>query len=122
MCPRLASPRHRGAARRGTRSAATCAWPRDPSFARELVEDSPVEQLWAPWRLEYIKSADDDTGCIFCLAAAGHAAERLVLHRGTHTSALLPKLPYASGHLMVAPLPHVGEYGLLTQDDALELP
>ena len=31
-----------------------------------------MEQLWAPWRLEYIKSADDDTGCIFCSLSGGN--------------------------------------------------
>jgi ATP adenylyltransferase len=80
-----------------------------------------VEQLWAPWRLEYIKSADDDKGCIFCDAAAGDDAERLVLHRGAQAFALLNKFPYASGHFMVAPLRHVGEYGELTDEEVLEL-
>src|SRR6266571_1418071 len=96
---------------------------RPPSFARELVEDSRVDRLWAPWRLEYIKSADEEQGCIFCLAAGGgdDDVERLVLHCGTHTFALLNKFPYASGHFMVAPLRHVGEYGELTDEEVLEL-
>ena len=41
-----------------------------------------VKQLWAPWRLEYIKSADEELGCVFCLAAEGDDEERLVVHRG----------------------------------------
>ena len=81
-----------------------------------------MERLWAPWRLEYIKSADEDGGCIFCDAAAGgDDAERLVVHRGSHAIALLNKFPYASGHFMVAPVRHVGEYGELTDDEVLEL-
>jgi ATP adenylyltransferase len=81
-----------------------------------------VKQLWAPWRLEYIKSADEEGGCIFCDAAAGDDdAERLVVHRGAQTIVLLNKFPYASGHLMVAPVRHVGEYGELTDDEVLEL-
>jgi ATP adenylyltransferase len=79
-----------------------------------------VERLWAPWRMEYIKAADDD-GCVFCAAAAGDDAERLVVHRGTHAFALLNKFPYSSGHFMVAPLRHVGEYGELTDEEVLEL-
>jgi ATP adenylyltransferase len=79
-----------------------------------------VERLWAPWRLEYIKSADEEGGCIFC-AAAGGDAERLVVHRGTHAIVLLNKFPYASGHFMVAPARHVGEYGELTDQEVLEL-
>ena len=81
-----------------------------------------MKQLWAPWRLEYIKSADEDGGCVFCDAAAGaDDAERLVVHRGPHTIVLLNKFPYASGHFMVAPVRHVGDYGELTDDEVLEL-
>jgi ATP adenylyltransferase len=80
-----------------------------------------MERLWAPWRMEYIKSADDESGCVFCLAAAGDDAERLVVGRGPHAIALLNKFPYASGHFMVAPVRHVGEYGELNDDEVLEL-
>jgi ATP adenylyltransferase len=80
-----------------------------------------MDRLWAPWRMEYIKSADDDNGCVFCLAAAGDDAERLVVHRGAHAFALLNKFPYASGHFMVAPLRHVGDYGELSDEEVLEL-
>src|SRR5256886_9909034 len=80
-----------------------------------------TEQLWAPWRLEYIKSADDEPGCIFCLALEGDDEEKLVVHRGAHAFVLLNKFPYSSGHLMVAPVRHVGEYGELEDDEVLEL-
>ena len=80
-----------------------------------------TRQLWAPWRLEYVSSADEQEGCFFCAAAAGDDVERLVLHRGAHSFALLNKFPYASGHFMVAPLRHVGEYGELTDEEVLEL-
>jgi ATP adenylyltransferase len=80
-----------------------------------------TERLWAPWRLEYIKSADEVDGCVFCRAAAGPDEQSLVVHRGEHTFALLNKYPYTSGHLMVAPYRHVGEFGELTDDEALEL-
>jgi ATP adenylyltransferase len=79
-----------------------------------------VRQLWAPWRLEYIKSADE-TGCIFCAAAAGDDAERLVLARSERALALLNKFPYSSGHFMVAPLRHLGEFGDLEDEEVLEL-
>jgi ATP adenylyltransferase len=80
-----------------------------------------TEQLWAPWRLEYIKRADEADGCVFCAAAAGDDEELLVVHRGERAFALLNKYPYASGHLMVAPLRHVGEYGALDADEAAEI-
>jgi ATP adenylyltransferase len=80
-----------------------------------------TEQLWAPWRLEYIKQADEQHGCVFCEAAAGDDEEKLVVHRGELAFVLLNRFPYASGHLMVAPYRHVGEFGELTNDEALEI-
>jgi ATP adenylyltransferase len=81
-----------------------------------------VEHLWAPWRLEYIKAADEQNGCLFCAAAAdADKPERLVVRRGAHSVALLNKFPYASGHFMVAPVRHVGEYAGLNDDEVLEL-
>jgi ATP adenylyltransferase len=79
-----------------------------------------VKQLWAPWRLEYIKSADEQSGCLFCAAAAGDE-DTLVIHRGTQAIALLNKFPYSSGHFMVAPARHVGEFGDLEDAEVLEL-
>ncbi|HLB18515.1 MAG TPA: HIT domain-containing protein [Gaiellaceae bacterium] len=80
-----------------------------------------MEQLWAPWRLEYIKSAAEERGCVFCAAVAGDDEERLVVQRGAHAIALLNKYPYSSGHFMVAPIRHIGEYGELTAEEVLEL-
>ena len=80
-----------------------------------------TKPLWAPWRLEYMQSADEQDGCVFCLAAAGDDEERLVVHRGTRAFVLLNKFPYASGHLMVAPLRHGVEFGELEDEEALEL-
>ena len=80
-----------------------------------------TKPLWAPWRLEYIKQADEQAGCIFCDAAAGDDEERLVVHRGEHAFVLLNKFPYSSGHLMVAPFRHVGEFGDLTDEETLEV-
>jgi ATP adenylyltransferase len=80
-----------------------------------------TKQLWAPWRLEYIKQADEQPGCVFCDAAAGDDEERLVVHRGSEAFVLLNKFPYSSGHLMVAPYRHVGELSELGEAEALEL-
>jgi ATP adenylyltransferase len=80
-----------------------------------------VKQLWAPWRLEYIKSADEEPGCIFCAAVEGDDQERLVVRRGTHAIVLLNKFPYSSGHFMVAPIRHIGEYGDIEDEEAVEL-
>jgi len=80
-----------------------------------------TKQLWAPWRLEYIESADEQTGCVFCLAADGDDEERLVVRRGERAFVLLNKFPYSSGHLMVAPYRHVGDLAALDDAEALEV-
>ena len=80
-----------------------------------------MKQLWAPWRLEYIQSSDEQEDCVFCLARDGEDEERLVVHRGKLALVVLNKYPYAAGHLMVAPHRHEGEFGDLTTDEAVEI-
>jgi ATP adenylyltransferase len=80
-----------------------------------------VERLWAPWRLEYISSADEQPGCVFCAAVDGDDEEKLVVHRGPTAVVLLNKFPYASGHLMVAPNRHVGEFAELENTEVVEV-
>ncbi len=75
-----------------------------------------MKQLWAPWRLEYIRQADELPGCIFC-----EPEEELVVHRGERAFVLLNRFPYASGHVMVEPVRHVGAFGELEDDEALEV-
>ena len=80
-----------------------------------------TDRLWAPWRLEYIESADELPGCVFCRAAAADDEEGLIVHRGERAFVLLNRFPYAGGHLMVAPYRHCGELGELSDEEALEL-
>ena len=80
-----------------------------------------MERLWAPWRLEYVQSADEQEGCVFCRAAEGDDEEQLVVHRGELAFVLLNKFPYASGHLMVAPYRHGVSFGELDDGEALEV-
>jgi ATP adenylyltransferase len=80
-----------------------------------------TKPLWAPWRLEYIQQADEQEGCIFCRALEADDETGLVVHRGRVTFTLLNRFPYASGHLMVAPYRHVGEFTDLRDDEVLEI-
>ena len=82
-----------------------------------------TKPLWAPWRLEYVQHADELEGCIFCVEAAGEvpADSSMLIHRGDDALVLLNKFPYSSGHLMAAPIRHVGSLADLTDAEALEL-
>lgn len=78
-----------------------------------------TRQLWAPWRLEYVQAADEQPGCVFCRALEDDG--ELLVRRGAHAFVLLNRFPYASGHLMVAPLRHVGELAELGAAEAAEV-
>jgi len=81
-----------------------------------------MRQLWAPWRLEYIVEAGNRDACVFCAEAAGElGADSLVVARSEHGFVMLNKFPYASGHLMVAPLRHVGELAELTPAEVTDV-
>lgn len=77
--------------------------------------------LWAPWRIDYIRS--EKTGdCFLCTAIAeDRDRENLLLYRGTGCVILLNRYPYSSGHLMVTPIRHIPSLNDLTDDEALEL-
>ena len=77
--------------------------------------------LWAPWRMEYITQAAEESGCVFCLATAASDEDGLVVHRGERAFILLNKFPYSSGHLMAASYRHLGELADLEDDEVLEL-
>ena len=80
-----------------------------------------MERLWAPWRLEYIETADEAAACFLCAAYAGDDEQGLVVRRGEQAIVVLNKFPYASGHLLVAPHRHEGEFGALSHEEVLEV-
>jgi ATP adenylyltransferase len=80
-----------------------------------------VERLWAPWRLEYVQTADEQEGCVFCTARDGDDETYLVVHRGERAFVLMNKFPYASGHLLVAPYRHGVDFGGLDEEEATEV-
>ena len=80
-----------------------------------------MERLWAPWRLEYITTADEAEGCFLCAAVEGDDEQGLVVARGRQALVVLNKYPYASGHLMIAPSRHEGDFGGLDRDEAAEV-
>ena len=81
-----------------------------------------MERIWSPWRMAYIqatKEQGDDGGCIFCdLPAEGDDESTMILTRGELAFVIVNSFPYNPGHLMVAPLRHVGAF---TSLEAAEL-
>jgi ATP adenylyltransferase len=79
------------------------------------------QRLWAPWRLEYIKS--DKTGeCIFCAKPSlGDDASALIPFRGDYCFVMLNAFPYTNGHVMIAPYEHTATLQELDEPSAAEL-
>jgi ATP adenylyltransferase len=80
-----------------------------------------MDRLWTPWRMSYIGDARP-AGCIFCVKPAEQRdAENLILYRGALAYVLLNLYPYNSGHLMVVPYMHTGDFAGLPADIGAEL-
>jgi len=63
--------------------------------------------------MEYVAGSVSD-GCFICEAAQGASPSAdLVGDRGSRAIIMLNKFPYNSGHLLVAPVEHVAEPGIL---------
>lgn len=81
--------------------------------------------LWAPWRMEYIRTLrpDQTEECFLCRALANPQNDEQdhVLWRGPRTIAVLNRFPYSSGHTLVAPAPHVAQLEDLDDATLLEL-
>jgi len=80
-----------------------------------------MDQIWAPWRLEFIKQ-EKPQGCIFCLFPADTKDEaNLVLGRSSKSFVMLNKFPYNNGHLMVIPRRHSADLAALPADEFIDL-
>jgi ATP adenylyltransferase len=74
--------------------------------------------------MAYIKGDARHAECIFCdfpSQPASNDRDNLILARGDHAFVILNKFPYNSGHLMVAPFRHTGEWESLNDDELLEI-
>jgi ATP adenylyltransferase len=64
------------------------------------------------------QTGDEDGGCIFCdHLAEGDDEQARILHRARAAFVILNAFPYNTGHLMIAPLRHVGELEELSDEE-----
>lgn len=80
--------------------------------------------MWSPWRSKYIETfkdekVGDEEKCFLCEAAADkeHSDELLILSRKEKCFVIMNKFPYNSGHLLIAPYRHIGEFEDLETDE-----
>ena len=84
----------------------------------------PMEQLYAPWRIQYIqapKPPSTDASIFAQIAQSSDDETNLVVARGKTCFALLNRYPYTGGHLMAVPYKQTRDFHGLTEDETLDL-
>jgi ATP adenylyltransferase len=80
-----------------------------------------MEKLWAPWRMVYIERGSKSGGCFICeKLKEKDDAGNFILQRTKFSVALMNTYPYTSGHIMVAPVRHIGNPTSLTDEELLD--
>lgn len=80
-----------------------------------------MDKLWAPWRMDYIRSEKDD-GCIFCdKPDQNDDREMLILFRGERSYIMMNLYPYNNGHLLISPFEHVDNSNDLSKECRSEI-
>jgi ATP adenylyltransferase len=83
-----------------------------------------MDQLWAPWRLAYIKNyraPGPADACFICEGLAAQAdRDNLIAQRTEQSVVLLNRFPYNNGHLLIAPRAHKGTLDALDPGEMLE--
>jgi ATP adenylyltransferase len=81
-----------------------------------------MQQLWTPWRYDYVTSGAKEAACPLCRAVSGDdEAEKLVVHRAPLNIIVMNLYPYNAGHVMLAPRRHVGSLALATPEELGEM-
>jgi ATP adenylyltransferase len=82
-----------------------------------------MKNLWTPWRMDYIQESDTgDNACIFEVGLGKKFdKEGLLLYRDELLVVLLNRFPYANGHLLIAPVRHVGDITDLHDEENVAL-
>lgn len=77
-----------------------------------MSENKP---LWAPWRIDFIRS-EKDGRCFLCnnKEATDSEEEALIVTRSEHAFVIMNRYPYNPGHMLIAPYRHVGDLSELS--------
>lgn len=83
-----------------------------------------MENLHAPWRIEYIlapKRPASESSIFTQIAQSNDDLENLVIAREKTCFAVLNRYPYTGGHLMVVPYKQVTDWNQLADNELLDL-
>lgn len=81
------------------------------------------QRLWTPHRMAYIQAGPQPLrdACPFCAAPDKTDEDGLIVHRGRSAYVLLNLFPYNSGHLLVCPYRHIGQYDEASAEEVAEI-
>lgn len=79
--------------------------------------------LWAPWRINYVQGLDKSDDCFICHDLENPAGDdkNLVLWRTKLCIVILNRFPYNNGHLLIAPIRHFADFDQATDEEMLEM-
>lgn len=82
-----------------------------------------IKNLWAPWRMKYIKALATPGECFLCryVNSPQDDGDNFVLWRTPSALACLNRFPYTNGHLLVAPAAHKADLAELSPTEMTEL-
>lgn len=79
--------------------------------------------LWAPWRIDYIKGLAQKHECFICANLKDSQAdtENFVLWRTAASAVMFNRYPYNNGHLLLATVRHIAGLDELNDKELLEI-
>ena len=81
------------------------------------------KNLWAPWRMKYIKGLTEEHECFLCYDRDNPEKdkENHVLWRTENCLVVFNRFPYNNGHLLVAPKRHIAGLDEATDEEMLDI-
>jgi ATP adenylyltransferase len=84
-----------------------------------------MQNLWSPWRSQYIESFKDNLSkeCFLCNSAIESQNDDMnfVVFRRKYSYVVLNKFPYNAGHILISPINHVSDITDLNIDEFGEI-
>ena len=91
-------------------------------------EPDGFERLWTPHRMAYVDGPErpveggrDAQDCPFCVVPTMSDEDGLVVARGGLAYVELHRYPYNTGHVLVCPYRHIGDYADLEREELVEM-
>jgi ATP adenylyltransferase len=79
------------------------------------------KNLWAPWRIKYIQGLSKKSPCFLCdyIASPEEDRQNFVLWRTPEAIVVFNRFPYNNGHLLIAPIRHIGTLDQTSESELL---